>query len=323
MTIHHDSVKHPGESVSRSAAAAEEIERFQRAAASLRDEAELHLLDSVRGPRGERITLAAALEQEEALRSKVEVAVSLEDHRHDRSRPWQRRIVLLAPVLDFPLFLWFASSVFNVPWQGDPLGVELAVSVTVAVFATLVLAVALHNIGSGLRPFKTEQRELHWRPLPTSARIRLSCTLVLLWLVAVVMFARIYLEADASGAGGTMAVALALLVAALSAVANALVAWVPFTDGSTDTDHLDHYAAATGPPLARCMSMLRAAGQYDAKASVLHLRLERAPHGVPTAPSGTPSLGISQPQILADRSQPSQDRLSAEEGSTDNPAPMS
>lgn len=254
---------------------AEQTDHLHATAANLRNEVDLIMKDSVRGPRGERTSLTEALEQEDALRQKVDVAVSLGDRRHDRANPWQSRSIKAAPVLDFPLFLWFASSVFNVPWQSNPLGVQLVVSITVAIFATLVLAVALHNIGSGLRPFKTEQRELRWQPLPTSARIRLICTVILLCLVGVVMFARIYIEADASGAGGAVAAALALFVAALAVVANALVAWVPFCDGSTDTDNLDHYAAVTVPQLARCMDMLRSAADYDIKAAQLDLMNER------------------------------------------------
>jgi hypothetical protein len=159
------------------------------------------------------------------------------------------RIVTLATVavIDLPIMLWLAGSVFNVDWA-NPVGLPLVISFVVSVLATGGSAAALHHLGHNQRQYKNERRQLEWSRLSTGGRISLVAAGSLVTLMGVVMFVRMYTEGVLSGLSD-LAVLLAVLVAVVMVIAAALVFWTAFRDGSLEQDDLRHYSEAVRPHL--------------------------------------------------------------------------
>jgi hypothetical protein len=225
---------------------------------------------------GGHVSIADAERIEQQLRSSIAEDTANGDQRHLRASRNMRWLVLAATALDFPVLLWFVSSVFNVPWQRNPLGFPLAVSIVFALFATLVAALVLHHTGTSLRPYKTPQRELPWHELPASARVRLILAGIVIATLSAVMYTRIHSETAAAGNGDATATLLSLLLAVLAAASNSLVSWVAFTDGSDQTDALEHYAPIIKQASTDRQKFAEAASALDEQVRLTQRRAERA-----------------------------------------------
>jgi hypothetical protein len=201
-------------------------------------------------PDGRTMTVAAAQQWADAQGTDIACAEAAGSLRH-RTVPRVLRVVtfLLVGVVDAPIMLWLASSVFNVD-PFDPWGVPLAVSVVVAVLATAGSAAALHHIGHELRDHKNDQRGLDRRTLPVSARLGVVAVSMIVATVAAVMFVRVWTEGALSGLDG-LAVLLASLVALVMLVTSALLAWTSFRDGSPELDRLRQINEVLAPHLVR------------------------------------------------------------------------
>jgi hypothetical protein len=106
----------------------------------------------------------------------------------------------------------------------------------------------LHHLGHNQRQYKNERRQLEWSRLSTGGRMSLVAAGLLVALMGVVMFVRMYTEGVLSGLSD-LAVLLAVLVAVVMIISAALVFWTAFRDGSLEQDDLLHYSAAVRPYL--------------------------------------------------------------------------
>jgi hypothetical protein len=204
--------------------------------------------EPVVGPHGQNLTVAEAQARAELLDQLIELEQVRGSLRHRRVNRLTRALSrLTVAVIDLPIMLWLASSVFNVDW-GDPLGLPLAISVVISVLATGGAATALHYLGHNQRQHKNQRRQLVWKQLSTGARLSLAAAGLLVGLLGTVMFVRVHTEGVLGGLGN-LAVLLAVLVPLTVIVSATLVFWTAFRDGSLDQDDLRHYSSCVRPHL--------------------------------------------------------------------------
>ncbi|SFW70826.1 hypothetical protein [Amycolatopsis australiensis] len=201
------------------------------------------------GPHGQNLTVADACGRAARLDDLIEMEQVRGSLRHRRVNRLTRVLTLLTvSVVDLPIMLWLATSVFNVDWA-DPFGLPLAISVVISVLATGGAASALHHLGHNLRQHKNDQRQLRWASLSAGSKLSLGTVGLLVGLMGVLMFVRISTEGLLSGATD-LAVLMAVLVAVVMVVSATLVFWTAFRDGSLEQDDLRHYSKCVRPHLA-------------------------------------------------------------------------
>ncbi len=234
-----------------------------------------HIMDShVIGPNGQNITVADAVERAGVLDSEIEMEHLRGNLQHRRVNRLTRAITLLTvTVVDLPIMLWLAASVFNVDWSA-PFGLPLVISVVVSVLATGGAATALHHLGHNQRQHKNDHRQLDWRRLSTGAKLSLVTVGVLVGLMGVVMFVRVWTEGVLSGMDD-LAVLIAVLVALVMAVSATLVFWTAFRDGSLKQDDLRHYSDSVRPYLERKRAYEDEAHQLGCQYGLLRRQTER------------------------------------------------
>ncbi|WP_181770970.1 hypothetical protein [Amycolatopsis pittospori] len=235
------------------AAAEDYHDDYERAAAGTRGRlgariAELKLAADrvlrtpVIGPRGQFMTVYEAKHRAEVLSERIDTDELRGSLRHYRVSRAAKVLTLLGlVVIDFPVMLWLASSVFNVDWT-NPLGLQLVISVVISVLATGGAAAALYHLGHDQRENKDDRRRLTWRTLSRGSKLSMLAAVVLMGLIAAVMFVRVYTEGELSGLT-SLAFLLAVLVAFVMLVSAALVFWTAFRDGSLEQDDLRVYSA--------------------------------------------------------------------------------
>lgn len=202
------------------------------------------------GPHGQNLTVRSARAKERQLAARIEMEQVTGSLRHHRVRPMTRLLTILAVgVVDFPIMLWLASSVFNVDWS-HPLGVPLVISAVVSLLATGGAAVALVHLGHNQRQHKNDNRQLDWHALSAGGKVSLATVGLLVGLMGVLMFVRVDTEGVLSGLAD-LAALLAVLVAVVLVVSALLVFWTAFRDGSLELDELRHYSACVRPHLER------------------------------------------------------------------------
>ncbi|HEX3784098.1 MAG TPA: hypothetical protein VHX38_30955 [Pseudonocardiaceae bacterium] len=200
------------------------------------------------GPHGQNLTVAEARRRASELEEQIDTAQALGNHRHRRVSRLIRWLTFIAvAVVDLPIMLWLASSVFNVDWT-NPVGLPLLISVVVSVLATGGAAVALHHLGHNQRQHKNKRRQLDWAELSVGAKANLVTVGLLVGLMGVVMFVRVDTEGVLSGLD-ELATLLAVLVAVVLVVSALLVFWTAFRDGSLEQEDLRHYSDSVRPHL--------------------------------------------------------------------------
>jgi len=196
----------------------------------------------VRGPRKQQMTLAGAVVKEAELANHIELEEGRGSQRHRIvGRATKIVSLLFLVVIDFPLMLWLASSLFNVDWS-DPIGLPLAVSLVVSLLGTAGAAWMLHLLGRNRREHKDDRRQMEWSAMSAGAKASVLGVGLLITLIASVMFERVYAEAVLSGLEG-LALLMAVLIAFIMLLAAALVFGTAFRDGSPEQDDLAHYSA--------------------------------------------------------------------------------
>jgi hypothetical protein len=201
------------------------------------------------GPHGQNLTVAEACTRAAHLDDDIQMDQVRGSLRHRRVNRLTRVLTLLTvTVVDFPIMLWLATSVFNVDWAA-PLGLPLVISIVISVLATGGAASALHHLGHNQRQHKNDQRQLNWTSLTAGAKLSLVTVGLLVGLMGVLMFVRISTEGLLSGADD-LAVLMAVLVALVMVVSATLVFWTAFRDGSLQQDDLRHYSKCVRPHLA-------------------------------------------------------------------------
>lgn len=240
----------------------------------------------IEDPRGQYVPLTEGEEHRAALDNKIVCEIGRGSLRHHTVEKWVKVVTLLfLVVIDFPVMLWLASSVFNVDWT-DPWGLPLAISVVISILGTGGAAWALYHLGHNRRESKNDRRQLEWSKLSAGAKISLIGVGLLVSLIGVVMFVRVYTEGVLSGLDG-LALLLAVLVALVMLLAAALVFFTAFRDGSPEQDDLKHYS-----------TRVRAARQRQAELTAQANRLtdELAMLRRPTAARAGNSESTDQPR---------------------------
>ena len=201
------------------------------------------------GPHGQNVTVAEAQARAELIDRLIELEQLRGSLRHRRVGRLTRVLTLLTvTIVDLLIMLWRASSVFNFDWS-DPLGLPLAISIVISVLATGGAATALHHLGHNQRQHKNARRQLDWPKLSIGSKLSLVTVALLVALMGVVMFVRVYTEGVLSGMND-LAVLMAVLVALVMVVSATLVFWTAFRDGSLEQDDLRHYSESVRPFLA-------------------------------------------------------------------------
>jgi hypothetical protein len=195
----------------------------------------------VMGPRGHCMTINEAKHRADWIAEQIDLDEMRGSHRHRRvSRTAKLLSLVFVVIVDFPIMLWLASSVFNVDWT-QPLGLPLVISVVITVLATGGAATSLHHLGHNQRENKDDQRQLKWSAMSRGSKVSLAAATVLVVLIGVVMFVRVYSEGVLSGLE-SLAALLAVLVAFVMLIAAGLVFWTAFRDGSLEQDDLECYS---------------------------------------------------------------------------------
>lgn len=206
----------------------------------LRYRAERVMDTPVTGPRGQQLTLAEAQHRAQVLGDAIDAE---EAHGSQRHRGVSRGVTVLVlgivGVVDFPIMLWLVSSVFNVNWAA-PANLPLAISAVVSLLTTGGAAAALYHLGHDLRQHKNHRRQLDRAQLTAGSTISLAAVTVLVALIAIVMFVRVWSEGVLSGLAD-LALVLALLVSVVMLISAWLVFWIAFRDGSPERDDLAYY----------------------------------------------------------------------------------
>lgn len=210
--------------------------------AELKLAADRVLRTPVIGPRGQFMTVHEAKHRAEVLTDRIDTDELRGSLRHYRVSRSAKVLTLLGlVVIDFPVMLWLAGSVFNVDWT-NPLGLQLVISVVISVLATGGAATALYHLGHNQRENKDDRRRLAWRTLSRGSKLSMLAAVILVGLIAAVMFVRVYTEGELSGLT-SLAFLLAVLVAFVMLISAALVFWTAFRDGSLEQDDLRIYSA--------------------------------------------------------------------------------
>jgi hypothetical protein len=226
------------------------------------------------GPHGQNLTVGEAQARAELLDGLIELDQVRGSLRHRRVNRLTRVLTLLAvTVVDLPIMLWLASSVFNVDWA-DPVGLPLAISIVISLLATGGAATALHHLGHNQRQHKNHDRQLVWAKLSTGGKVSLVTVGLLAVLMGVVMFVRVYTEGVLSGLND-LAVLMAILVALVMVVSATLVFWTAFRDGSLEQDDLRHYSESVRPHLNAKREYEDQAYELSCQYDLLRRRAER------------------------------------------------
>jgi uncharacterized membrane protein len=198
--------------------------------------------EPVRGPRGQYMTRQEARERHDFVKAKIDAAEAGGSLKHRTvPRSTKALTLLFLTVIDFPVMLWLVSSVFNVDWA-RPVGLRLAISVVLSVLATAGAAWVLYHMGHIRRDDKNDRRELDWPEMSVPARVSLVGVALLVVLVSVLMFVRVFTEGVLSGLSG-LALLLSVLVALVMLLSAALVFLTAFRDGSPEQEDLAYYSA--------------------------------------------------------------------------------
>ena len=213
--------------------------------------AAIRVMDArVKGPRGQEMSLTDAAARAAELGNRIDLDEARGSLRHRTvGRSTKALTVLFLAVIDFPIMLWLSSSVFNVDWA-DPLGLPLAISVVISMLGTAGAAWTLHHLGYNRRETKNDKRQLDWSGMTAGPKTSMAAVALLIALIAVVMFVRVYTEGALSGLN-ELALLLAVLVAFIMLLSAALVFGTSFRDGSPEQDDLAHYSGLTQDGLQR------------------------------------------------------------------------
>jgi hypothetical protein len=219
------------------------IEEEQRAAARIMD-------TPVKGPRGQQMTLTDAATRAVEIGNRIDLDEARSSLRHRTvGRSTKLLTVAFLAVIDLPIMLWLSSSVFNVDWAA-PLDLPLAISLVISLLGTAGAAWTLHHLGHNRRENKTDNRQINWSRMSVGAKTSMAGVALLIALIAVVMFVRVYTEGVLSGLA-ELALLLAVLVAFIMLLSAALVFGTSFRDGSPEQDDLAHYSKLAQAGLQR------------------------------------------------------------------------
>lgn len=231
----------PVPSVEQEAAPPGAVARMRAHVRELLYKASREMSTVVIGARGEELTAADAEQRAHTLDTRIQMDEVRGSRRHRRvGRGAKISSLVFLGLVDFPIMLWLASSVFNVNWR-DPLGLPLLISIVISVLGTIGAAAALYHLGHNLRDSKNHRNGLDWSAISTGSRLSLVGVVLLVTMIAVATFYRVYTEGINSGAGA-LALLLALLVAFVMLISAGLVFWTALRDGSPEQDDLAHYS---------------------------------------------------------------------------------
>jgi len=272
---------------------AESIDWLEAQLSTLRYHAGRVMDTPVIGPRGQQLTVTQAQQRAQQIGDAIDSQEAQGSQRHRRvSRLATALALSVVVIIDFPIMLWLAASVFNVYWA-DPLGLPLAISVVVSILTTGGAAAALYHLGHDQRQNKNYRRQLDTAALTLGSKISLAAVAVLILLIALVAFYRIWTEGVLSGLD-RLALLLALLVAVVMLISAWLVFWVAFRDGSPEQDDLSHYTRLVSHHLILRRSHEDEATQLEHQIELLRRCVYRTSNRILLNP---PDIALDPPDI--------------------------
>ena len=246
-----------------------------------------HVMETpVVGPRGQNLTPAEALARAEQLGEAIDIEEAQGSLRHHRVSLRAKALMATAVVVvDFPIMLWLASSIFNVDWGALRISLPLVISAAISLLATGGAA-ALHHIGHDQRQNKDHRRHLDKTALTIGSKISLLAVAVLVVLISVVAFTRVWTEGLLSGLD-SFALLMAGLVATVMLISAWLIFWTAFRDGSPQQDDLAFYTRVAQHHLTVKRGYEQRVNEIELRIEIIRTRASRAnsqDHGVSSPP---------------------------------------
>lgn len=218
--------------------------------ATLRTQAGYRRGDIVRHPDGGVRTVAATLDDQDALRAQISADIQAGSRRHRRLPAILRRVPLVVFVADALLLLYFFSGVTNVDWS-SPLSAALAFAAMLAAMVTCISFAFFRLTGDRLQQYKNDAGTIPLRGLDEATTALGVVALTAIAVLAALMYFRMHAEViDALGPqAGATAIIIGLTLATVSVLANTLVIAVHALDGSAESDRLEALGGAVHRPL--------------------------------------------------------------------------
>ena len=184
------------------------------------------------------------------------------------------KLVLL---VDFSLLLYFFAGITDVDWS-SPLTVNLAFAVLLAAMVTTLSYGFLAFAGFRLRSYQDHSGSIAAGDLDGLTRTAVAAAVAGMALVAALMFIRMRTEVlYALGPGGWVtALIIAVVLAAVSLLANFLVVAIHALNGSDEVARLEMLSAATSGPLSRAHRMTEKAALIPPRIAVRQRHARRA-----------------------------------------------
>ncbi|WP_394553787.1 hypothetical protein ACDF64_05045 [Agromyces sp. MMS24-JH15] len=201
----------------------------------------------VKGAHGEALQYAEAVETHDALVDRIRRETELGSKRH-LARRGKKGIEVIALVIDFPVFLLAMLALFNVNVRliaaGDLGSIVLGVTALLfALLGTILYALTMRQLGRRHRVYKSDEGYLDPPPRAKHRVVLEIWAMVLITAaIAVVMSVRIITDGVEAEAPMALVIAIALLFSGLIAVSGYLNWNAEFSDGSDETDRLEHLA---------------------------------------------------------------------------------
>ncbi|HEY6791243.1 MAG TPA: hypothetical protein VI365_28435 [Trebonia sp.] len=232
--------------------------------------------DRVRHPDGGRDTAERLDQAGTALRAQIAAEILDGSRRHVRLPKWIRHIPKLVLAVDFTLLLYFFAGITDVDWA-SPLSAYLGFAILLAAMVTMLSYGFLAFTGYRLRTYKDHSGAIAYRDLDGLTRVACGSATCGAVMIAVLMFIRMRVEVlDALGpAGWVTADTIALVLAAVSAMANFLVAAIHALDGSDEVARLDALCASASRPLGKAHRLREKATAITYRVAVQQRRADR------------------------------------------------
>lgn len=233
--------------------------------------------DLVRHPDGGQETVTSLERYQSAQRALIEDEMARGSRKHQRLPRWIGRIPKLVLLLDFCLLLYFFAGITDVNWA-SPMSANLAFAVLLAAMVTTLSYGFLAFTGYRLRTYKDHSGAIPFGDLDGLTRTGCLASIVGIAVIATLMFIRMRTEVlyALGPPAWQTALAIALVLAVVSVLANFLVVAIDALDGSDQVARLNSLSAATSGPLSKAHRMREKAALVPHRIAVRRRHAHRA-----------------------------------------------
>ncbi|MGH3279622.1 MAG: hypothetical protein ACRDNW_10855 [Trebonia sp.] len=251
-------------------------DRLKAKQARLRARAEHRAEDRVPHPVGGHDTAVMLERAGTDLRGRIDAEMASGSLKHTRFPRWIRYIPKFVLIADFSMLLYFFAGITNVNWAA-PVSPSLGFAGLLAAMVTAATYGFLAFAGYRLRTYKDHSGAIARHALDGLTKAACGAAAGGAAAVAALMFVRMRVEVlDALGPGGWVTAALiAVVLSAVSALANFLVILIHALDGSDEVARLDAIGANTRGPLAKAHRMREKAATITFPVAIQQRRADR------------------------------------------------